>query len=99
MEKECCKHRKTHRSQRDVELLTNRLSRIGGQINGIKKMIAEDVYCNDVLVQLASVERAVKSVSNIILEDHLKGCIADDLEIGKIESMDEVVELFKRFNK
>ncbi len=99
MEKECCKHRKTHRSQRDVELLTNRLSRIGGQINGIKKMIAEDVYCNDVLVQLASVERAVKSVSNIILEDHLKGCIADDLENGKIESMDEVVELFKRFNK
>lgn len=99
MEKECCKHRKTHRSQRDVELLTNRLSRIGGQINGIKKMIAEDVYCNDVLVQLASVERAVKSVSNIILEDHLKGCITDDLENGKIESMDEVVELFKRFNK
>lgn len=99
MEKECCKHRKTHRSQRDVELLTNRLSRIGGQINGIKKMIAEDVYCNDVLVQLASVERAVKSVSNIILEDHLKGWITDDLENGKIESMDEVVELFKRFNK
>lgn len=99
MEKDCCKHRKTHRSQRDVELLTNRLSRIGGQINGIKKMIAEDVYCNDVLVQLASVERAIKNVSNIILEDHLKGCITDDLENGKIESMDEVVELFKRFNK
>lgn len=95
----CCKLRKTHRGEKDKYLINNRLNRITGQINGIKKMINNDVYCNDILIQLASVEKAIKNVSNIILEDHLYSCINDDLEEGKLESIDEIVSLFKRFNK
>ncbi len=97
---ECkCRHRKTHRGEKDIELINNRLNRIDGQIKGIKKMINQDVYCNDVLIQLASVEKAIRSLSNIILEDHLYSCINDDLENGNLESIDEIVSLFKRFNK
>jgi len=99
MEEKSCHHRKNHRGKKDIELINNRLNRIDGQIKGIKKMVNEDVYCNDVLIQLAAVEKAIRNLSNIILEDHLYSCITDDLEDGKLESMDEIVSLFKRFNK
>ncbi len=99
MNNECCHYRKTKRGSKDLELINNRLNRISGQINGIKKMINEDVYCNDVLIQLAAVEKAIKNLSNIILEDHLYSCITTDLEDGKVESIDEIISLFKRFNK
>lgn len=99
MDEKGCHYRKKHRGKRDLELINNRLNRISGQIHGIQKMVNEDVYCNDVLVQLAAVEKAIRSLSHIILEDHLYSCIIDDLENGKLESIDEIVSLFKRFHK
>ena len=62
-------------------------------------MIGEDAYCNDILVQLSAIENSVKSLSNLMLEKHLYTCIARDLENGKIDTIDEIVSLFKRFNK
>ena len=92
-------HRKQHRGAKEIELINNRLNRIDGQIKGIKKMIQEDIYCNDVLIQLSAVEKAIRNLSNIILEDHLYSCITDALENGKLDSINEIVSLFKRFNK
>lgn len=99
MEKECCSHKKTNRSQEEKKLLNNRLNRIEGQINGIKKMIQDDAYCNDVLIQLSAVENSVKSIANHILENHLYSCVTRDLEDGKLDTIDELISLFKRFNK
>ena len=99
MKENLCHHRKTQIGEKDIELINNRLNRIDGQIKGIKKMIQEDVYCNDILIQLSAVEKAIRNVSNIILEDHLYSCITNDLEDGKLESIDEIVNLFKIFNK
>ena len=65
----------TKRDEKTKKQLTNRLNRIEGQIRGIKKMIEEDRYCNDVLIQLAAVENSVKSLSNQVLENHLLTCI------------------------
>ena len=96
--KKCC-DKKTHRTENEKKLLNNRLNRIEGQIKGVKKMISEDAYCNDVLVQLSAIENSVKSLSNLMLEKHLYTCIARDLENGKIDTIDEIVSLFKRFNK
>ena len=96
--KKCC-DKKTHRAENEKKLLNNRLNRIEGQIKGVKKMISEDAYCNDVLVQLSAIENSVKSLSNLMLEKHLYTCIARDLENGKIDTIDEIVSLFKRFNK
>lgn len=62
-------------------------------------MIDEDRYCNDVLIQLSAVEASIKSLSNNILETHLYICISEDIEKGNIEVVDELVSLFKRFNK
>ena len=62
-------------------------------------MISEDAYCNDVLVQLSAIENSVKSLSNLLLEKHLYTCIASDLENSKIDTVDKIISLFKRFNK
>ena len=71
---ECCK-KKTVRNEEEKKIITNRINRIEGQLTGIKKMIQNDSYCNDVLVQLSAVENSVKSLSNHILEKHLYSCV------------------------
>ena len=99
MNKDCCGKKTTKRSDDEKKLINNRLNRIEGQIRGIKKMIDEDAYCNDVLIQLSAIENSIKSLSNHVLENHLYSCVSTDLENGKIETLDEIVSLFKRFNK
>lgn len=95
---ECCK-KKTVRNEEEKKIITNRINRIEGQLTGIKKMIQNDSYCNDVLVQLSAVENSVKSLSNHILERHLYSCVTRDLENGNLEIIDELIGLFKKFNK
>jgi DNA-binding FrmR family transcriptional regulator len=98
MENNCC-NKKTKRSPDDKKLIINRLNRIGGQIKGITKMVENDAYCNDVLIQLSAVKNSVKSLSTHILENHLYMCVANDLENGELDTIDELISLFKRFNQ
>lgn len=95
---ECC-NKKTIRGGNEKKLINNRINRIEGQLKGIKKMIQSDTYCNDVLIQLSAVENSVKSLSNYILENHLYSCVTKDLENGNMEIIDELISLFKKFNK
>ena len=97
-ENNCCK-KITKRGEDEKKLIKNRLNRINGQIIGINKMIEEDTYCNDVLIQLKAVENSIKSLSNHILENHLYNCVTRDLENGELDTIDELISLFKRFNK
>ena len=99
MKENCCNNKKTKRGSEEKKLITNRLNRISGQINGINKMIENDAYCNDVLIQLKAVENSIQSLSNHILENHLYNCVTRDLENGKLDTIDELISLFKRFNK
>ena len=94
----CC-NKKTERGPEDKKLIINRLNRISGQINGITKMIENDAYCNDVLIQLSAVKNSVKSLSTHILENHLYMCVARDLENGELDTIGELISLFKRFNQ
>ena len=98
MDNTCC-NKKTKRSAEDKKQIINRLNRISGQINGITKMIENDAYCNDVLIQLSAVKNSIKSLSSLILENHLYMCITRDLENGDISAIDELISLFKRFNQ
>lgn len=95
---DCC-NKKTKRSPDEKKTIINRLNRISGQINGITKMIEDDAYCNDVLVQLSAVKNSVKSLSTLILENHLYTCVPKELENGDLDSIDELISLFKRFNQ
>lgn len=98
MDIDCC-NKKTKRSPQEKKLIINRLNRINGQINGINRMIENDAYCNDVLIQLSAVKNSIKSLSTHILENHLYTCITRDLENGDLDSIDELISLFKRFNQ
>ncbi len=96
MEKDCCK-KQTKRSESEKKIVNNRLNRIEGQIRGVKKMIEEDRYCDDVLIQLSAIDKSIKSLANHILENHMYNCVYNDLEKGNYEIIDEVVNLFRRF--
>lgn len=96
---DCDRKKKTIRSDGEKKVLNNRLNRIEGQIRGIKKMIEEDTYCNDLLIQLSAVINSLKSLSNHVLENHLYTCVTRDLGNGDVEAIDEVIGLFKKFNK
>ena len=98
MDNQCCS-KKTKRSEEEKKKIISRLNRIGGQINGIGKMVENDAYCNDVLIQLSAVKNSIKSLSAYILENHLYTCVARDLEDGDLDAIDEIVGLFKRFDE
>ena len=88
--------RTTHRTEEEKKNLTKRLNIIEGQVRGINQMIAEDRYCDDVLVQIAAVSHALKNVGNTILENHLKTCVAHDVKMGNLEILDDVTALIKK---
>ena len=98
MENNCC-NKKNKKKPRRKKLIISRLNRISGQINGITKMVENDTYCNDVLIQLSAVKNAIKSLSSHILENHLYMCVTRDLENGELDTIDELISLFKRFNQ
>ena len=92
-----CDGRKKVRSEEEKKNLVNRINRIAGQMNGVKRMIEEDRYCDDVLTQLAAIEKSVRSLSTAILERHMHSCLVENVQNGNLDVIDEIVELFKRF--
>ncbi len=97
--KECKENMKhTKRSNDEKKKLTNRLNIIEGQIRGINQMVKDDRYCGDILIQIAAVNNSLKSLGNNILNNHLKSCVKKDILNGKLETIDEVMELIKKFN-
>ena len=90
--------RKTYRTEEEKKQLIHRLNRISGQVEGIKKMIEEDRYCDDLLTQLLAVDKAVKSLSSVILEKHMYSCIKKEVSEGNLEVVDEVIQLFRRYS-
>ncbi|MCG8538652.1 MAG: metal-sensitive transcriptional regulator [Clostridia bacterium] len=84
----------------EKDSLLKRLKRVEGQVKGIQKMIEEDRYCNDILIQIAAVRSAINKVGGLILENHLKGCIKTSLESGKSdEAIDELIDTMIKFTK
>lgn len=97
MENCCCKTKTKVRTEEEKKKIVSRLNRIAGQIGGVKKMIEEDRYCDDVLIQLAAVDKSVKSLAAVILESHMHSCLIENIKEGNLAVVDEVVDLFKRF--
>ena len=91
--------RKSHHSEKVKKDLSNRLNRIEGQIRGIKGMIEKDVYCDDIITQLAATQSALNSVAKILLEGHLKGCVVDRLSEGNEEVLDELLVTIQKLMK
>lgn len=86
----------THRTEKEKKNINKRLNIIEGQIRGIKQMINDDRYCEDILTQLSAINKAVESLENTILESHIRNCVNRELKNGNEEIINEVMELFKR---
>ena len=93
----CCRVKSKARSEEEKKRLSSRINRITGQMNGIKKMIEEDRYCEDILIQLSAVDKSVKSLASAILDTHVHTCVAEHVQKGNTEVLDEIVSLFRRF--
>lgn len=91
-----CRKKHTPRSEEAQRQLQNRLNRMIGQLNGMKKMLDENRYCGDILIQLAAVERALQSFGYIILKDHMETCVVEGVKNGDLAVVDEAVELMKK---
>ena len=97
MENCCCK--KTERSAEEIKKLSNRLSRIEGQIRGIKSMLESDAYCNDILVQSAAVTAAMNAFNRELIASHMRTCVTRELREGKEEVIDELVATLQKLMK
>lgn len=88
--------KKRWQDEQTVKQLVARLNRIEGQVRGIKRMIEEDAYCDDVLNQISSIQSALNGVAKLLLEKHMKSCVKDQLLDGDEQVIDEVLKtIFK----
>lgn len=92
----CARTKHTPRSDEQRRQLENRLNRIVGQLNGIRKMLDEDRYCGDILTQIAAAESALQSMGYIILKEHMETCVTEGVRAGDTEIMNEAFELMKK---
>ena len=101
-EKKTCPHcseRKKIRTQEEKDALIRRLKLAEGQIRGIQKMLAEDAYCPDILVQVSAVSAALNSFNRELLACHIRSCVAEDIRDGKDEAIDEFVKVTQKLMK
>ena len=96
---ECRCHKTKKRTEKEYKDLINRLSRIEGQIRGIKRMVEEDAYCPDILIQVSAANAALNSFNKVLLSNHIRTCVADDIRAGKDETINELVNTLQKLMK
>lgn len=97
---ESCTCQKTkERSPEEIKKLLNRLSRIEGQIRGIRGMVERNAYCTDILTQSAAVTAAVNAFNKDLLASHIRTCVAQDIRQGNDEVVDELVVTLQKLMK
>lgn len=95
----CCCHKTKERSEKEYKDLIHRLNRIEGQVRGIKGMVESDAYCTDILTQVAAVNAALNSFNKVLLANHIKTCVTQDILAGKEETVDELVTVLQKLMK
>ena len=98
-EKRECPHKTKERSDKEFKDLIHRLNRIEGQVRGIKRMVEDDAYCTDILIQVSAVNSALNSFNKVLLANHIRTCVADDIRDGKEETIDELVTVLQKLMK
>lgn len=94
-----CQHKTKERSEKEKKSMINRLSRIEGQVRGIKKMVEADAYCPDILIQVSAVNAALNSFNKVLLAEHIRTCVTEDIREGKEETIDELVLVLQKLMK
>ncbi len=98
--RDCCGERHKERSDAEYRKLINRLSRIEGQIKGIRKMVESNAYCTDILVQSSAVSAAMNAFNRELLASNIRSCVVEDIKGGaEDEAVDELVRVIQKLMK
>ncbi len=95
----CCHNKQTLRTEEEKKKLMHRLSRLEGQIRGIKGMLENDAYCTDILVQSAAAGAALNAFNRELLNSHVRGCVASDIRSGNDEVIDDLMNTLYKLMK
>ena len=95
----CCSQRRKVRERTEEEALLQRLSRIEGQVRGLRDMLQKDAYCPDILIQVSAVSAALNSFSKELLATHIRTCVADGIRQGDDAVIDELVTTLQKLMK
>ncbi len=91
--------RKKVRDENERHDLMNRLKRIEGQIRGLQRMLDENAYCPDILTQASAVHSALNSFCRVLLANHIRTCVSDDIRAGREETVDELMNTLQKLMK
>lgn len=97
----CCDlpERKKIRDENEKRDLMNRLKRIEGQVRGLQRMLDEDAYCPEILTQASAVNSAVNSFCRVLLANHMRTCVSEDIRAGRDEAVDELMDTLQKLMK
>ena len=93
----CCRHK--HREQPELTSLLRRLSRIEGQVRGVRGMVEKDAYCTDILIQVSAIQSALNAFSRELMANHIRTCVVQDIQAGKLEVVDDLVSTIQKMMK
>lgn len=96
-EPECC--RRKHREDGEREALQKRLSRIEGQVRGVRGMVEKEAYCADILTQVSAIQSALNAFSRELLASHIRTCVVQDIQDGKLEVVDDLLLTIQKLMK
>ena len=94
-----CSKKTKHRSEEEYKALINRLSRIEGQVRGVKKMVESDAYCTDILMQVSAIGAALNAFNRQLLAQHIRTCVSDGSREGSQDTVEELVETLQKLMK
>ena len=107
-ENKCCCHSESsadsdgktkQRTDKEYRDLVNRLNRIEGQVRGVKNMLDKNAYCVDIITQVAAINAALNSFNKVLLAEHIRTCVAEDIRSGNDEVIDELVATLQKLMK
>ena len=93
----CTRHK--HREPAEYDALIKRLSRIEGQVRGVRGMVEREAYCTDILTQVSAIQAALNAFSRELLANHIHTCVVQDIQAGKLEVVDDLVSTIQKMMK
>ena len=96
---ENCSHREKMRPEKEYKELMNRLKRIEGQIRGIEGMLEHNAYCPDILIQCSAVSSALNSFNKVLLANHIRTCVVQQIREGDDQTIDELLNVLQKLMK
>lgn len=94
---DCCRHK--HREKSEYEVLLKRLSRIEGQVRGVRGMVEKDTYCTDILTQVSAIQSALNAFSRELLANHVRTCVVRDIQAGDLDVVDDLLATIQKLMK